>query len=266
LREKVTALDDKVAKFSSELKRKATYTFVMNVENSFREIGEIFEEIEELNTEAEALEFDATVFDIPDITQRSLEKLRVLREDLVGVRQIWCFISMYDSYLTAWGQSKWNGLDLAAGTQQFSDLLDLLMKLISEKPAQREWELVIDLRHNIQNLLTSFDIFRGLQEVYIRNRHWDVLISIVGVRSLPHQDDGFMMQNLLSLDLFSFEDEVNDLLLRARSEFEMENVLKEIADVWKDAEFRLEMDNALKCDLGKQERVGTKSMTIVMLC
>ena len=251
LRERVGALDERVSKFATEVRRKAAYTFVMNVENSFREIGEMYDEIEELNAEAEALEFDATVFGIPEIMQRSLEKLRVLRGDLVGVRQLWCFISMYDSYLHLWGQSKWMGLDCSAGMKQFADLLGLLSDLLSARPAQREWELVVDLRISIKNLLTSFEIFRGLQEVYVRERHWDGLKTIVGVRNLPHQDESFMLQNLLSLDLFSFEDDINDLLIRSRSEFEMEGVLKDVADVWTDAEFRFERSDVMKCDLGQ---------------
>jgi len=245
LREDVSKLDEKVLNYGDMIKKRAAFTFVMNVENAFRDIAEIYREIEELHRETEELEYESTVFGVPEQVENSVRKLRGMSENLVAVRQLWCFIALYDSYLHWWGHTRWSVLDCAAAKQQFADLLDLVTSFVSEQPAQRDWDVFLDLRLNLHNLLTSFEILRGLQQVYIRDRHWSSLKEILSVRSLPHNDESFMLQNLLALDVFTFEDDVNDLLLRAKSEYEMEDVLGEIATAWSDAELVFEHNEAL---------------------
>ncbi len=246
LRENIAALDEKVIDFNNNLKRRVAFNFTMNYENAFQDISEIFINMLDLNNEAEELHSEATIFEFPEQLDLSLTKLRDMGESLVGVRQIWCFIMLYDSYLSSWGQTKWHSLDSVAAETHFSELMELLMKLMEKNPAQRNWDLFLELRLNMNNLITTIRILRSLQGVYFRDRHWEFLKKILKVLSLPYNDENFMIQNLLSFDLYTLEEDIDNLLLRARSEHQMEGILAEIRALWSDAEFRFDQNDTLK--------------------
>jgi hypothetical protein len=178
--------------------------------------------------------------------EKSLAMLRNLGDSLVVVRQMWCFISLYESYVHSWGHVKWHDLDCTAATAHFKSLLDLVLDLVGRNPAAKDWELYQDLRVNMQNLLTTFEILFGMQQECIRDRHWDVLKMLVDVRTLNYKDEHFMLQNLLAMDLHLHEKDIHDLLSRAQSEHEMENNLASIDITWSEAAFNCDLNEALK--------------------
>ena len=246
LREEISEIESKVSNYMFALKKRASFVFVMNVENSFQDIAEVYDELQAMNDDAETLAFETEVFGFPEQMEKTLTTLRSIGNGLVVVRHIWCFISLYESYVHSWGHIKWHELDCTAATQHFTSLLHLMMDIVDRYPVAKDWELYHDLRVNMQNLLLSFEILFGLQQEYIRDRHWNVLKELVSVRSLHYKDEHFMLQNLLALDLYLYEKDINDLLSRAQSEHEMENSLATIHETWAEAEFNCDHNETMK--------------------
>ena len=246
LREEISNIENKVHSYVISLRKRSSFVFVMNVENSFQDIAEVYEEFQAMTDDAETLGFEATVFGFPEQMEKSLAMLRNLGDSLVVVRQMWCFISLYESYVHSWGHVKWHDLDCTAATAHFKSLLDLVLDLVGRNPAAKDWELYQDLRVNMQNLLTTFEILFGMQQECIRDRHWDVLKMLVDVRTLNYKDEHFMLQNLLAMDLHLHEKDIHDLLSRAQSEHEMENNLASIDITWSEAAFNCDHNEALK--------------------
>ena len=241
LRGSLSALEEKATDFDVKMTKQIAFTFILSgADHAFVEIGEMYHELEKLKEESQQLEYEALVLGSGEQIEGPVTRIKTMAESIVGVHQIWCLISLYDSFVNAWGRRRWSELDCQVAKEEFTGLLHQVRSMADAKPFIRDWDLFRDLRLNIQNLLISFDILAGLQSNYVRDRHWDRLRLILVVNSLQINSDAFILKNLLSMDLHTFEDEINELLLRAKSEFEMERILSEIRTLWSNAKFVFE--------------------------
>ena len=74
----------------------------------------------------------------------------------------------------------------------------------------------------MRNMLVSLKAVSQLQDSSIRDRHWQQLMTMTGVRFT--MDEQTTLADLLALELHNFEDEVTEIVDKARKEMGMEKV------------------------------------------
>ena len=87
--------------------------------------------------------------------------------------------------------------------------------------------VVVGLEQSVRNMLVSLKAVSQLQDSSIRDRHWQQLMTMTGVRFT--MDEHTTLADLLALELHNFEDQVTEIVDKARKEMGMEKVLTSLA-------------------------------------
>lgn len=111
------------------------------------------------------------------------------------------------------------------------------IKLLDKE--MRAWNAYIQLEQILKNMITSLRSITELQSKAIRDRHWEELMSCTGVQFTMSSQT--TLEELLNLNLHSYEEEVRNIVDKATKEMAMEKTLKEIENSWTTMEFSTDL-------------------------
>ncbi|KAG7466869.1 hypothetical protein MATL_G00146930 [Megalops atlanticus] len=116
----------------------------------------------------------------------------------------------------------------------------------------RVWDVYTGLEATVKNLLTSLRAVNELQNLAVRERHWQQLMSTTGVRFV--MDERTTLGDLLELQLHRVEDEVKNIVDKAVKEMGIEKVLTEINQTWSMMNFSYEKHQSTGTPLLKSDQ------------
>uniref|UniRef100_A0A8D2N8R8 Dynein axonemal heavy chain 17 n=1 Tax=Zonotrichia albicollis TaxID=44394 RepID=A0A8D2N8R8_ZONAL len=163
------------------------------------------------------------------------KQLKQCRKELCLLKELWDMISLVNTSLEDWQTTRWVDINVENMDLECKKFAREIRNLDKE---MRAWDAFSGLDSKVKNMLTALKAVAELQNPAIRERHWNQLMQVTGVRFVMDSDT--TLADLLKLNLHEFEGEVHSIVDKAVREMSMEKVLKELRVTWSSREFQYE--------------------------
>jgi len=95
----------------------------------------------------------------------------------------------------------------------------------------KNWEIGEAIKSRIDQFKRTMPLIQDLKNEAMRARHWaDIKTSIQ--KPFEHEGDSFTLERIIGLGLDQYAEQISEISAAASKELSIEQVLKEIADVW----------------------------------
>lgn len=135
----------------------------------------------------------------------------------------------------SWGKILWVNLSTQAlmeGIDTFIKDFRKLPKIVRQMPIAQVLEKVMKQFKSVIPLMAD------LRHEAMRERHWRTLMSKTG-RAFDMTPDRFTLANMFSMELHKHHEIVQEIVLNANKELEIEKNVKDIAQQWETVKFTL---------------------------
>ncbi|XP_008933470.1 PREDICTED: dynein heavy chain 9, axonemal-like, partial [Merops nubicus] len=230
LRKSCAAFDAEQHRFRERFQQEAPFRF--DTKKPYQLLDAKHTEIKQMESAMTLIYESACLFEVmvPDYKQ-----LKQCRKELCLLKELWDMISLVNTSLDEWQTTKWVDINVENMDLECKKFAREIRNLDKE---MRAWDAFAGLDSKIKNILTSLKAVAELQNPAIRERHWNQLMQMTGVRFVMDSDT--TLADLLKLKLHNFEDEVRGIVDKAVQEMSMEKVLKELNMTWSTMEFQYE--------------------------
>ncbi|VVC32244.1 Hypothetical protein CINCED_3A002285 [Cinara cedri] len=200
-----------------------------NCENPYIEIDKANYSLLELEELHNKLLSQAILFEIPQPEPNVLESTKI---SLRLNKHLWDFVHIVKSWIDVWHLTLWKDID--------SEFMDTELKRFSKDlkvmdKETRDWSVYIYIENLIKNMMTSLKALIELQNPAMKERHWVELMEVTNVKFSIEQST--TLNDLLSLNLHKYEDDVKTIVDKSVKEMSMEKSLKEFTEIWSTMQF-----------------------------
>ncbi|XP_009072064.1 PREDICTED: dynein heavy chain 9, axonemal-like, partial [Acanthisitta chloris] len=249
VRQSCMAFDAEQHRFRERFGREAPFRF--DTKEPYQLLDAKHMEIKQLEAAMASIHQSAGLFEVmvPDYKQ-----LKQCRKELCLLKELWDVISLVNTSLDDWQTTKWVDINVENMDLECKKFAREIRNLDKE---MRAWDAFSGLESKVKNMLTALKAVAELQNPAIRERHWNQLMQVMGVRFVMDSDT--TLADLLKLNLHKFEAEVHGIVDKAVREMSMEKVLKELRMTWSTREFQYEPHPRTNIPLLKsdEELIGT---------
>ncbi|XP_064890570.1 dynein axonemal heavy chain 9 isoform X1 [Columba livia] len=230
LRKSCAAFDVGQHRFRERFRKEAPFRF--DTKKPYQLLDTKHIEIKQMESAMTSIYESAGLFEVmvPDYKQ-----LKQCRKELCLLKELWDMISLVGTCLDDWQTTKWVDINVENMDLECKKFAREIRNLDKEV---RAWDTFSGLDSKVKNMLTALKAVAELQNPAIRERHWNQLMQVTGVRFVMDSDT--TLADLLKLNLHNFEDEVRGIVDKAVREMSMEKVLKELKMTWSTMEFQYE--------------------------
>nr|CAB3238531.1 dynein beta chain, ciliary-like [Phallusia mammillata] len=230
IRRRCQAFDVKQHQFREYFRKCAPFLYTS--EKPYVTLDQMERETRDMETEMGALQTSADLFEVnmPDYKQ-----LKACRRELRHLKRLWDMIILVRTSLDDWTLTSWRQINVDDMDMELRRFLKDIRTLDKES---RPWDAYAGLDSMVKNMITSLRAVVELQSPAIRDRHWQQLMNATGVRF--EMGDDTTLADLLALQLHRVEDEVKNIVDKAKKEMGIEKVLQEMRATWSSVEFQFE--------------------------
>ncbi|KAJ3365528.1 hypothetical protein HDU91_002183, partial [Kappamyces sp. JEL0680] len=245
--------------FREEFRKKAPFRFEVGPAAAYELIDAGHFDVLAMETDASALKKSCELFELAVPTYRQLSDCR---RDVGMLKLIWDLVGLVIFMFDQWKLTLWVEIDTDAMEARCRELSKELRRMDKEI---KGWDVYTGLDQTVKDMVTSLRAVGELRSNAIRERHWKQLMKTTGVTFVLTKDMKF--QDLLSLQLHKFEDDVKVIVDRATKELAMEKVLNDLDKTWSVMEFTYERHEAANTCLlrSSEELIETLEDNQVML-
>ncbi|KAM4673740.1 dynein axonemal heavy chain 9 [Amazona ochrocephala] len=230
LRRRCAAFEGRQHRFREHFRREAPFRF--DTKKPYQVLDAKHIEIKQLESAMTSIYESAGLF---EVTVPDYRQLKQCRKELCLLKELWDMISLVNTSLADWQTTKWVDINVEKMDLECKKFAREIRNLDKE---MRAWDAFTGLDSKVKNMLTALKAVAELQNPAIRERHWNQLMQMTGVRFVMDVDT--TLADLLKLNLHNFEDEVHGIVDKAVREMSMEKVLKELKMTWSSMEFQYE--------------------------
>ncbi|NXB29063.1 DYH9 protein, partial [Eulacestoma nigropectus] len=230
LRQSCAAFDAQQLRLRERFAREAPFRF--DTEKPYQLLDAKHMEIKQMESAMTSIYESAGLF---EVTVPEYKQLKQCRKELCLLKELWDMISLVNTSLDEWQTTKWVDINVENMDLECKKFAREIRNLDKE---MRAWDAFSGLDSKVKNMLTALKAVAELQNPAIRERHWNQLMQVTGVRFVMDSDT--TLADLLKLNLHQFEGEVHGIVDKAVREMSMEKVLKELRVTWSSREFQYE--------------------------
>ncbi|KAJ3090810.1 hypothetical protein HK102_002597 [Quaeritorhiza haematococci] len=259
LQQKCNRFEARNHNFREEFRRKAPFRFEVGPDRAYELIDQAHADVSSMESEASALKTSCELF---ELNVPNYKQLGECRRDIGMLKSVWDVVSLVTYMFEEWRTTLWTEIDTDAMETRCRDLAKELRRMDKEI---KGWDVYSGLDQMVKDMITSLRAVGELRSNAIRDRHWKQLMKTTGVTFVLTKDMKF--QDLLSLQLHKYEDDVKAIVDRATKELSMEKVLNDLDKTWSSMEFTYEIHESTKTPLLKssEELIETLEDNQVML-
>ncbi|NXF83974.1 DYH9 protein, partial [Sclerurus mexicanus] len=230
LRQSCAAFDTQQLHFRERFGKEAPFRF--DTEKPYQLLDAKHMEIKQMESAMTSIYESAGLFEVmvPEYKQ-----LKQCRKELCLLKELWDMISLVNTSLDDWQTTKWVDINVENMDLECKRFAREIRNLDKE---MRTWDAFTGLDSKVKNMLMALKAVAELQNPAIRERHWNQLMQVTGVKFVMDLDT--TLADLLKLNLHKFEGEVHGIVDKAVREMSMEKVLKELRRTWSTREFQYE--------------------------
>ncbi|XP_018585062.2 dynein heavy chain 11, axonemal [Scleropages formosus] len=243
IRRKCARFEIKQHEFREQFRKEII--FKTGIDEPYKLIDKANVAVAQLEDEMKQLQDTADLFEVsfPDYKQ-----LRQCRSDLVLVKCVWDLVIFIKTSIKDWKKTPWKEINIEQMDMELRRFAKEIKMLDKEV---RTWDVYSGLESTVKNLLTSLRAVNELQNLAVRERHWQQLMATTGVCFV--MDENTILGDLLELQLHRFEDEVKNIVDKAVKEMAIEKVLAEIHQTWSVMNFSYEVHHSTETPLLKSD-------------
>ncbi|KAJ3158178.1 hypothetical protein HDU86_003133 [Geranomyces michiganensis] len=259
LQQKCNKFETRNHNFREEFRKKAPFKFEIGPDKAYEVIDLVHLDVLSMENEAKGLKNSCELFELNVPTYRQLADCR---RDIGMLKSVWDVVSLVTLMFEQWRTTLWTAIDTDAMETHCRDLNKELRRMDKEI---KGWDVYSGLDQAVKDMITSLRAVGELRSSAIRDRHWKQLMKTTGVTFVMTEDMKF--QDLLSLQLHKYEDDVKVIVDRATKELSMEKVLNDLSKTWGAMEFTYELHESTGTHLLKssEELIETLEDNQVML-
>ncbi|NXS46386.1 DYH9 protein, partial [Balaeniceps rex] len=243
LRKSCAVFDVEQHRFREQFQKEALFRF--DTKKPYQLLDAKHIELKQMESAMSSIYESAGLFEVmvPDYKQ-----LKQCRKELCLLKELWDMISLVNTSLDDWQTTKWVDINVENMDLECKKFAREIRNLDKE---MRAWDAFTRLDSKVKNMLMALKAVAELQNPAIRERHWNQLMQMTGVRFVMDSDT--TLADLLKLNLHNFEDEVHGIVDKAVREMSMEKVLKELKMTWSTMEFQYEPHSRTNIPLLKSD-------------
>ncbi|NWY46905.1 DYH9 protein, partial [Sylvia atricapilla] len=230
LRQSCAAFDAQQLQLRERFSREAPFRF--DTKKPYQLLDAKHMEIKQMESAMTSIYESAGLF---EVTVPEYKQLKQCRKELCLLKELWDMISLVNTSLNDWQTTRWVDINVENMDLECKKFAREIRNLDKE---MRAWDAFSGLDSKVKNMLTALKAVAELQNPAIRERHWNQLMQVTGVRFVMDSDT--TLADLLKLNLHEFEGEVHGIVDKAVREMSTEKVLKELRVTWSSREFQYE--------------------------
>uniref|UniRef100_A0A8B9TAI3 Dynein heavy chain 9, axonemal n=1 Tax=Anas platyrhynchos TaxID=8839 RepID=A0A8B9TAI3_ANAPL len=219
LRKSCAVFDVEQHRFRERFRKEAPFRFDTKKPYQLLDAKNI--EIKQMESAMTSIYESAGLFEVmvPDYKQ-----LKQCRKEIHLLKELWDVISVVNTSLDDWQTTKWVDINVENMDLECRKFAREIRNLDKE---MRAWDAFTGLDSRVKNMLMALKAVAELQNPAIRERHWNQLMQVTGVKFVMDSDT--TLADLLKLNLHNFEDEVRGIVDKA-----------ELKMTWSTMEFQYE--------------------------
>jgi len=218
--------------YAFEFGKKPLFEHATGVEAAYKNILQAREELLKGDAELDGLSSYARIFEFPELVEPSKELQKRCHQELRQMLQMWHNVDMIDYQLKEWNKTLWDDINC----EEMDDRAKVYFKqLRAADKFVKQTNTYQITEQGLKNFLATIPLVSDLRHPSMRDRHWNMLMDLTGVKFVI--DDKFKLEDLIALKLHQFEDDVGEIVNRAQKEEKMEQALKKISATWVNLEF-----------------------------
>ncbi|XP_055553184.1 dynein axonemal heavy chain 17 isoform X2 [Falco cherrug] len=198
----------------------------------YKSLNEQQKSIAAMESDMAALSKSARLF---EVSVPEYKQLKACHREVRLLKELWDMIVLVNTSIDNWKTTKWKDISVEQmdiNCQKFAEDIQSLDK------EMRSWDAFIGLDNSVKNMITSLRPINELQNLAIRDRHWQELMQATKVNFTMSKDT--TLADLLQLNLHKFEDEVHGIVEKATKELGIEKVLNTLDTTWATMQFKHE--------------------------
>ncbi|KFO71450.1 Dynein heavy chain 10, axonemal, partial [Cuculus canorus] len=199
------------------------------------ELMAIFEkEVEKLEKNYQELGSAEKLFDLPLTVFPDLIKAQ---NDMKSLKQIYEIYELQRAAKKEWSQTLWINLNV----QVLQEGIERFLKALRKLPRQvRRMPVAVHLETKMKAFQDSIPLLLDLKNEALRERHWQDLMERTGT-SFEMTRETFTLENMFAMELHKHSDVISEIVGTAVKELSIEKGVKEIAEVWEQLKFTVQM-------------------------
>ncbi|KAJ3364693.1 hypothetical protein GGF32_001332 [Allomyces javanicus] len=259
LQKKCNKFEAKVHQFREDFRKKAPFKFEVGPTHAYTLLDSSHADVTAMEEEHAAIKKSSEIF---EINLPHFKQLGDCRRDIGMLKQVWDVVGLVTFMFEEWRTTLWTAIDVDSMDGKCRDLAKELRRMDKEI---KGWDVYSGLDQMVKDMITSLRAVGELRSSAIRDRHWKQLMKTTGVSFVLTNDLKF--QDLLSLQLHKYEDDVKAIVDRATKELSMEKVINDLTKTWTTMEFSYERHESTGTPLLKtsEELIETLEDNQVML-
>ena len=220
---KMKRLNRKILTFREDFLVKGPFNYVDNfsydlINTCYTDIHALLQEKKELGVIGDVLEINSPNSDVLDACLVNLKQLKLIWDTC-------CFVlDKFDQYKA----KEYKQLDLEQVEQYCKDVLKDLKKMDKEI---KSWGIYQHIEQQVKSMASQISLINELKNPFIMQRHWDQIMVISHTSLVMHPRN--TLQELLTLQLHQYEDQVQTIIDKANKEQSIQKVLNDIGGTWK---------------------------------
>ncbi|XP_042314347.1 dynein axonemal heavy chain 11-like [Sceloporus undulatus] len=227
IRRKCVLFEVKQQEFRNRFKNEVIFRF--DAEDPYTCMDKTHKDIAKLEAEMNKLQETANLF---EVSVPEYKQLKQCRTDAILAKSVWDMVVFVQMSIKDWMKTSWKQINVE---QMDVDLRRFTKDMKTLDKEVRIWDLYIGLESTVKNLLISLRAVNELQNVAVRERHWEQLMAATGVCFVMNEDT--TLGELFALQLHRVEDEVKNIVDKAVKELAIEKLLVEINQTWSVMDF-----------------------------
>jgi len=159
------------------------------------------------------------------------------KKEISNLNKLYYLYNQVIETTSGWEEEAWSEID----STHIKDWEEIVLKYsdnCKRLPSDlKGWQAFKDLKEKIENYKEILPYIKDLKEPYIKDRHWDRIQELGGVELNYKTPDNFYFHELLSANLLSFVEDLEDVIDSAKKQEKIEKQKNEVKDYWEDASF-----------------------------
>lgn len=170
--------------------------------------------------------FELKITSYPDLVE--------VERDMASVGKIYDLYREWKVLLDKWSKTMFDQVPIEEMKKHTKIFLGRLRKDFTKEEENHHTHNA--LRYLIDSFKKSIPLFENLKSEALRDRHWEELMKKTGVEFDPKSAT---LQNLIDMQLYKYEEQIEEIFSDAKKELKIEILLRDIAEAWRNRKFEL---------------------------
>jgi len=165
----------------------------------------------------------------------NLEEMTKTRKELKLLRQLYGLYENVENTVQGYNEILWT--EVLANIDTMTNQVNDFQKMCKNMPkALKEWDAYNELKKSIDDLLETVPLLQFLSNKAMRDRHWDQVNEVTGVK-FNMDPDTFKIGDILAANLLQVAEDIEEISMGSTKELNVELKLREIEEQWADKVF-----------------------------